>query len=319
MRFIVRLHFRAPLHIGQDYPGIGVESSSSIIHSDTLFSAIANQWATLPATNGNLPLSELLERCKKEKPPFLISSAFYFKSTSEGTTYYLPKPLGNYPRLMELKGVRYLELADFVKVVRGEWFEGKLPEDPEDELVRPAYLPRISLGRISSGSNLFHAETVSFRNGGLYFIIDLKDTSLLPTIRLCLNLLGEAGLGGERSTGCGIFEWSELPIGNDPQWEPLWELEEESNKKFCLISLCFPQKEEVKSLIGYDLVLRKGWTYSACTSLQLKRKTCQMLGEGSIFLEEPKGDMADVTPKGFEKIHPVYRYGKAFALPIKSA
>ena len=317
MRYIIRLYFKSPLHIGEDYPGIGIESSASIIHSDTLFSAIVNQWAMLPAKNGNLPLKKLLEQFKKEEPPFLISSAFYFRSTDKGTTYYLPKPLVDDPKLMELKDVRHLELADFAKISRGEWFEGKLPQDPEDEIVKPLYSPRISLDRINSGSNLFHAETITFRNGGLYFIIHLKDISLLPTLRLCLNLLAEAGLGGERSTGCGLFEWSELSIEKDPQWEPLWELEKESNKKFCLISLCFPQEEEVNNLIGYNLVLRKGWIYSTSTNLQLKRKTCQMLGEGSIFSKEPKGDMADVTPGEFKKIHSVYRYGRAFTLPIK--
>lgn len=319
MRYIIRLYFKSRLHIGEDYPGIGMESSASVIHSDTLFSAIVNQWAMLPAKNGNLPLKKLLEQFKKEEPPFLISSAFYFRSTDKGTTYYLPKPLVDDPKLMELKAVRHLELADFIKIARGEWFEGNLPQDPEDEIVKPLYSPRISLDRINSGSNLFHAETITFRNGGLYFIIHLKDISLLPTLRLCLNLLAEAGLGGERSTGCGLFEWSELSIEKDPQWEPLWELEKESNNKFCLISLCFPRKEEVNNLIGYNLALRKGWIYSTSTNLQLKRKTCQMLGEGSIFSKEPKGDMADVTPGEFKKIHSVYRYGKAFTLPIKSS
>lgn len=317
MRYIVRLYFRSPLHIGEDHPGVGIEGSSSIIHSDTIFSAIANHWAVLPCNNGNLPLERLLERFEKEEPPFLISSAFYYKSTSRGTTYYLPKPLTDNPQLMELKNVRYLELADFTTLARGDWFKGELPKDPEDEIVRPAYLPRVSLDRISSDSNLFHAGTITFRNGGLFFLMDIRDESLLPTIKLCLNLLGETGLGGERSTGCGLFEWSLLRIKDDPQWEPLWELEKEPDKRFCLISLCFPQKEEVKNIIGYNLILRKGWIYSTSTSLQLKRKTCQMLGEGSVFSEKPVGDMVDVTPGEFKKIHPVYRYGKAFALSMK--
>lgn len=318
MRYSVELYFKSPLHIGEDHPGIGIEGSSSIVHSDTIFSAIANHWATLPCSNGNLPLERLLERFKKEEPPFLISSAFYYKSTSRGTTYYLPRLLTDNPKLMELKNIRYLELTDFIKLAQGEWFEGELPKDPEDEIVRSAYFPRVSLDRISSASNLFHAGTITFRNGGLYFLLDIKDESLLPTIELCLNLLGESGLGGERSTGCGLFEWSKQRIEDDPQWQPLWELEKEVNKRFCLISLCFPQKREVEHLIGYNLILRKGWIYSTSTNLQLKRKTCQMLGEGSTFSEKPAGDMADVTPGEFEKIHPVYRYGKAFALAVKS-
>lgn len=80
---IVKLYPVSPFHLGER--GIGVEETSDIIHSDTLFSAIAHNWRIF---YGNRDLENLLQQYINKKPPFLISSAFPFAKE----VLFFPRP-----------------------------------------------------------------------------------------------------------------------------------------------------------------------------------------------------------------------------------
>ena len=70
--YAVKLDIHSPVHIGKE--GLGMEDSSVMLHSDTLYSAIYSAWKELFPIEG-----ELLLR---------ISSAYpYVKNT-----YFFPKP-----------------------------------------------------------------------------------------------------------------------------------------------------------------------------------------------------------------------------------
>ena len=89
---IVKLHFRSTLHLGPDVPGIGIEDSLSIAHSDTLFSCLINAYAELHSGDPKA-VDDLLAPFHKGNPPFRISSAFPFQKRESDVRYYLPKPL----------------------------------------------------------------------------------------------------------------------------------------------------------------------------------------------------------------------------------
>ena len=80
---IVKLNFTSPLHIGE--VGIGLEESSLVLHSDTIFNAICNALAKL---YGRDWVTDFL-RNFEAKPPFRISSGFPFADE----TLYFPKPM----------------------------------------------------------------------------------------------------------------------------------------------------------------------------------------------------------------------------------
>ena len=71
MEYIVKLEPESPFHIGK--AGVGLEETSVIVHSDTIFSALCNMYTLL---YGRDELEAMLTEFE-EQPPFLVSSAFF--------------------------------------------------------------------------------------------------------------------------------------------------------------------------------------------------------------------------------------------------
>jgi CRISPR-associated protein Csm4 len=151
---------------------------------------------------------------------------------------------------------------------------------------------------------------------GLYFLVEFPDADaeLESQLRIALELLGEEGLGGERSSGAGRFI---------PTWEALsddWQaaVNFDQGNRHSLISLFWDKRITpywLDAQARYALQERGGWIASP-SGRQLRRKMVRMFAEGSVFSQVPRGQLADVTPAGFTQ-HPVYRNGIAFSLPIK--
>lgn len=192
-------------------------------------------------------------------------------------------------------------------------------------------LPKVAVDRVTRATNFYHTGFTQYAwrlNGneieslsGLYFLLYFphQDPVLENKLFAALNLLGEEGLGGERSSGAGRFaiEWLDLPS----EWKKVIDYRE--GNSYCLISL-FWSKSPPKELINtasYDLIERGGWIASP-SGQQLRRKKVRMFAEGSVFSQSPKGELADVTPPEFgEKPeeynpHPIYRSGISLSLPI---
>ena len=338
---IVKLRFRGPLHLGSDVPGIGIEESLSIAHSDTLFSCLINAYAELHAGDTDV-VDKLLAPFHDGEPPFRISSAFPFQQPENDMRYYLPKPLvdplafyhsrrGQNARKNYGKLIRNLPLVD-IERFRSYWLgEGTQTRITRSDLkeayqeIRSLYVPTIrpqhTRDRLTDATSIYHTGLVDFAsNSGLYFLIEINDTSILSwkKFRAVLELAGTNGLGGRRNHGNGAFDVEEDTIEPlDQTWEDLFD---EEHNGFVNLSLYRPEPETLSRLgpIAYQLVPRRGWCYSSVTPTQTKRKAVTMFGEGSVFHKDaPKGTLADVTPDcGFEA-HDLYRYGIPFSLPIK--
>ena len=86
----------------------------------------------------------------------------------------------------------------------------------------------------------------------------------------------------------------------------------------CLLSLFWRESVEDTFLkdSSYELIERGGWIGSPFSGRQLRRKKVYMFAEGSVFKMPPVGQLAVVTPDGFNK-HPIYRSGISLSIPIK--
>lgn len=194
-------------------------------------------------------------------------------------------------------------------------------------------IPKVAIDRITRASNIYHIGCVQYQweqNGqgikslsGLYFLLHLVDGTLEDKLRAALTLLGEEGLGGERSSGAGRFEmtWDDLP---DDKWQSLVNSNIGSNTSPCqsLLSLFWDNTIQPDFLhhASYELHQRGGWVGS--TGHQRRRQVVSMFGEGSVFTGTVPlaGKLADVTPKGFDtqqQGHNIYRSGIALSLPIQ--
>ncbi len=336
---VVKLRFRGPLHLGSDVPGIGIEDSLSIAHSDTLFSCLINAYAELHSGDTDV-VDKLLAPFHDGTPPFRISSAFPFQKRETDIRYYLPKPLvdplafyhnlfGADARKDYGKLIRNLSLVS-IERFRAYWLgEGTQTYITEDGLkeaykeVRNLYVstirPQHTRDRLTDATSIYHTGLIYFAcNSGLYFLIEINDTSILSwdEFRAVLELAGTNGLGGRRSHGNGAFDVTDDTIQTLNQtWQDLFNQQQNG---FVNLSLYRPEPKTLKSLspIAYQLVPRRGWCYSSVTPMQTKRKSVTMFGEGSVFRNDPKGTLADVTPDNGFEAHDLYRYGIPISLPI---
>ena len=330
---IVKLHFKSALHLGVDVPGIGLEGSQFIAHSDTLFSCLINSYAELHTGTPDA-VDTLLDRFRDGEPPFRISSAFPFQMRTESAaTYYLPKPLVDPPLFYNPSQRQWAEreygkLVKNAQVVRLDtfqsWLEGKEADLDEREaqdiasLHRHEIRPQHARDRLTNATTIYHTGLVHFQgSSGLYFLVELNDMNCLDwdAFKAVLRHAGRNGLGGRRSLGNGVFNVNENTISDlDRNWKQLFDLPEQNG--FISLSLYLPETFDALNPVAYQLVPRRGWCYSSITPTQMKRKAVTMFSEGSVFRNKPKGGLADVTPDDFTA-HKLYRYGIPISLPIQ--
>ncbi|WYL96879.1 MAG: type III-A CRISPR-associated RAMP protein Csm4 [Gloeotrichia echinulata IR180] len=283
-------------------------------------------------------------------PPFRISSTFIYREDKERTIYYLPRPLkfpNNYPDedlefFKTYKKLNYLPLEVWQRWYHQEGFIGGDAEELKAENkgksnghLRQAgtfdykkafeidQIPKIAVDRITRATNFYHTGFVQFRweeNGdkcrnlsGLYFLLQLspEGEKLADKLQAALHLLGEEGLGGERSSGAGRFqaEWLELP----KNWQEVVNFSAGTHNTLMSLFWDSPITTDFLDNASYDIQERGGWI----AENQLRRQMVRMFSEGSVFIAAPQGKLVDVTPNGFNK-HRIYRSGISLSLPIKA-
>uniref|UniRef100_A0A7C6A820 CRISPR system Cms protein Csm4 n=1 Tax=candidate division WOR-3 bacterium TaxID=2052148 RepID=A0A7C6A820_UNCW3 len=312
MKFtLCKLKPKGPLHLGEREGWL--EGSNTFIHSDTLFSGFCHAFQLLYKD-----LENHLKEFEINNPPFLISSAFpYWRDT-----LYFPTPKNQLPKEKDAKKVNFVDKNGFERLLRGEKLEEIIKEVktiPQKEKPFVPWeldnIPRVGLGRLDShpGDRFFHFGQVSYReDAGLFFLIRFLNDEFRPKFEATVRLLADEGIGGDRSSGKGLFE--------KPNFEVI-EIDAPAEANGIIsLSLYYPKDE--KELVGiksafYDLIERKGYVFSPYGS-SLRRRSIRMFTEGSVFPKEPEkmGKLVSVKPEAFKK-HQVYRYGYIFTLPCK--
>lgn len=301
--YLVKLKPISPFHIGE--PALGLEGSLTWVPSDLLFSAICNAYALLL---GKEELEVLLDSFV-HSPPFIISSAFpFYKETLFFPCPLIPPKLKDRERIKDLKKISFIPQNMFQKWIKGEALS---PEEVFDDVrVRMELLPSIVLDRVNMSSQIYYRSALFFpKEGGLFFLIRFYEEGLIDKIRGAINLLGDIGIGGERSLGYGHFHL--LSFEEITPFPP-----PDACSPILTLSLVVPSQEDDLDLSKayYQLLLRGGWTASPFHTKQVRRKRIWMLGEGSVFPKPIKGQMLDLTPEEFP--HKVYRYALTFPVGV---
>ena len=347
---LVRLDFgKSPVHFGE--VGLGMEESKERVHSDTLFSAWINAYARLL---GRQKVENLLARfLNSSEPPFKISSTFIYSQHNDNVTYYLPCPFQsppNYPKdnlsLFPLhQKLQYLPLVLWQRWYQGQGFTAQdydrlanfsahshgsreLEQAWQYHLNYSVHqVPKTAVDRVNQTAIAYSVGFTQFLSAenhysGLYFLVHFteEDRDLEYCLQAALDLLGEEGLGGERSNGAGRFRasWQFLP--------KIWQevINFKWGNHYCLLSLFWQPSLTQKFLQNarYQLKERGGWVYSPFSGQQIRRQKVHMFTEGSIFNTAPSGQLADVTPPEFitsahtSQPHPIFRNGISLTIPI---
>ncbi len=323
--YIYKLKFKGPTHFGET--GIDLENVNERVNSDTLFSALINAMCVISPKE---KVTEFVNRFK-EHPPFLISSLFLYRD--DICFFPRPKDDPNIPpeikkeKGKEIKKIKWLDAVGFWKWISGiSLCEGDLNlfeslQKEYKDAFEVEIRPRVSLDRITQTSNIYHCGYVHFRDkAGLYGFVLLDDLSTIKLFRKLLTVLGETGLGGEKTYGCGLFELISIEKVSGVFNEIFFH----DFNMYTLLSLYHPSEQEMvdidNAFIAYDIAREKGWITSGRYPLPLKRKSIGFFTEGSVLSKKPEGCLVDVTPEGapHDKLnHSVYRYGYAFSAPIR--
>jgi len=186
-------------------------------------------------------------------------------------------------------------------------------------------VPRVTVDRRANTSAVYQAGRVWFQPGGGLWLLAHWREDWRARGETALRVLGDAGIGGERSAGHGLFHLrGPHTLTGLPEPRP--------GGHFLTLSLYYPTREELAQVlqgdqVHYQFQIRRGWmsspdralsdTGEALSGSALRRKAVRMFAEGSILCwpdERPVlGGLADVTPKAFDA-HQVWRYGLAWAV-----
>lgn len=350
------LEARSPFHLG--VRGVGIEETGVYATADTLFSALCH---TIRQTGGNATLLDWLDSYAHGEPAMVLSSAYPWRPALDGTAFRLwPRPLAEPPGLRvapeerkSVKGVAWLSgriWSDWLagKALKDHWPSavGSRP-DTAGELLQSGRVwvsaadrtslhgdqfwstgdaPRVTVDRVTNASEVYQAGRVQYaEGGGLWFAVLWGSNRWREMGEAALHVLGDAGLGGERSSGHGQFrvaaqEDLDLPYAG-------------AGHRCVLLSPFYPadQQELTAALAGqpaYQLQVRRGWMSSpdGCmmadgtgkqtpvSGSALRRKSVRLFAEGSLLAATSEagymGALADAAPAAFAA-HAVYRYGIA--------
>jgi CRISPR-associated protein Csm4 len=331
---VLRLLPRGAFRFGER--GLGYEQASEHVHADAVFAALCAAWECLygeDALRGQL----LLER-GGASPPFLISSGFPFA----GPVRFYPRPFIPPPPDLalpeEVKDVRWVSEA-----VLGRWLgkggvskpvrlhDGAVlaTEEEVGEIARAlgysdvsslwlwkvSVVPRVALDARTSASSLWHFGRLVLREGcGIFLVVRFLDPRVSDRFLPAVRLLGDMGLGGERSSGYGLFDVA--GSGEVPEW-----MRPSPSERFLTLAPVFPRRDEVKRLLAdgcrYRLLARGGWI-GAPVPGAYRRKSVRMIAEGSVLVGSADGvwgSLVDVTPDA-PVGHKVYRWGYAFPVGV---
>ncbi len=204
-------------------------------------------------------------------------------------------------------------------------------------------VPRVTVDRVTSRSAVYQAGRVRYRRvrlkdgelrAGLWVLVDWLasfppkvggDEGGAGWLTKLFTVLGDSGIGGERSAGYGQFDL-EGPTDFDSFGVQGW------NERWLTLAPYHPRPDEVGAdgVLGedcsYKLLIRRGWVASP-EGMSFRRPLVRMLGEGSVLhhpvagARENYGDLADATPEVMDPAkggtgHKVWRYGIAFPVPV---
>lgn len=331
------LSFSSPFHIGTGAEEL--DRTEIIYHSDALKSAIFSVGLRL------FPHWEQ-EADKRFFGAFRISSCFPYA----GNELFLPRPL-KFGRLgkqeqsgmaKKAKKIRFISsdvFADWVSSSEEEPFsEQRIHLTPDGQflcaehetassnvmLVGVQQRVRVPLPGEKEDTRPFYLERLHFNPGcGFYFLADFGgNQDLRREVMAALRLLGEEGIGTDRTVGNGRFEFDE-----SRHVKPFSLPESKGLGYQMALGLFLPKSPGELENIASDeaawgLLKRGGYIAAGSDSLygRYRKNTVYFFTPGSVFKAdtEPLGSCVDLKPGNTETPvqHPIWRDGQCLFIKI---
>jgi len=323
-----RLAFKDPLHLGTGRDG-DLSDLDALPRSDTVAGAIVALWRHVVPSASEGDVSRIAA-----DPPFAVSSAMPTLRLDGKWDTLLFVPAGIFDHVGELsaaerktfKRIRFANVQSIRSLLSGRLPSGAVPRG--DALIPAAFhgelwtsQSRLRLQVDRFGDRPMEGQLFEFASlhladdVGLTVIIDFIDAACRRDVEAALALLGDEGIGADRTAGYGTFSVEAAEEGFAPDLGKGARLS---------LSLLHPIRDEVEHGLldapaEYLITSRGGWATSA-RAAGLRRKVVNMLTEGSLIRDLGRRRyggspmVLEATSGGAE--HPVYRVGAAVTIPI---
>lgn len=324
---VIKLDFFTPLHLSGGRMD-AYDQSEEILHSDTIKSAL---FVMARKIYGNSIDKSFLDA-------FKVSSAMPFL----GSDYLFPKPMmrigradtENAKNAKFIKKLAYFSLPIFEKIIAGQTFE--LNSDNTDNSGRFYFANNRHKTEKVFESNVqqrftapkgeekhgmpYYVDRLYFnKKAGLYFLLEFIDESFKSKVHAAIRLLGDEGIGTDRTVGNGQF----TPIFG----ESLTIQTPSPSNALMNLSLFCPtldgMTDENLQLSSYQLLKRGGYIASPENSkfITFRKRSIFMFSEGSVFPKNVNmaGKLVDLRPiktKIDGLNHPIWRDGRPISLPV---
>lgn len=243
-----------------------------------------------------------------------ISSLLWLKDGKA----YIPRPAlgGSRPdsedrkRLKEWSWIPLEDLAGFVR-------KGRLPDEDPPLLFTEEGLTSASLDRATFAAVPFSRKRTVPAEGAEGLVVAVVPQEYKSVFEGGIRLLGDTGIGGERSTGWGHF--TTVPLEGPEAGAIEKGLRGESDL-YVTLGAFLPSPGEIASLEGgtgkdpsscWNIWRLRGY---AGDSSDILKPTVTCLAHGSVFPFRPEGRVEDITPEGAP--NPVLFNGRPPSLAI---
>lgn len=336
--YIYYLQFDAPFHIDAQGNHFYTQASQWI-HSDTLSSAIAINWAKL---YGDWPFDTHESSIDL---PYQVSSCFPFVYHEQKPLSFLPKPkisdslafsqnkAENLRLAKQFKKIQWVDIDYWQALTSGRWLSDLASDLTESSKCYQGFLSRQSVftcqpvltesvatrtatSRIDNQAKegqLFDFSQIFMNDqAGLYCLAQFNDDQAKAKFESALALLGDEGLGADRAVGRGLFS-----VANPRGTICSFYQSPQTGYPAALLSLANPKDSECDiNLLGqqanYELTSRGGWISGS----GLRKNRVRAFSEASILDQPFKGRIVDLTPTSNQHNHPVYRDLRAFCMGV---
>ena len=231
--------------------------------------------------------------------------------------FYVPRPRVPFPdvgpeKRKEAKKWTWLPVETLRGYVNGVLPEGKPPDLFYEERLRSAAVDRAT----GCAVPYFRKRIVPHIGVRGVLAADLPE-DLRSLFKSAMRLLGDTGLGGERSHGWGRFEVSFIDGGQTP----FGAVPPDKANGAMALGAFLPDKAESaligrcaregKKPLGYEIQRMRGFTGEAS---DISKPTVACLAAGSVFPFLPRGTAEDITPAFAD--HSVIFNGRPPFLPV---
>ncbi len=339
---VIKLNFLTPLHIGRGRDEL--DKSEHIYPSDSMKAAI------YAIGRSSYPEWENQDRFFSD---FRISSCFpYFQDE-----LFFPRPLVNKViRITDdadaagsakrIKRIEYLSFPIFQDILdpdASDIFISRTDLSPDGAFVfshnmrlnnesaernkssevfmRSAIQQRVLVPGDGTNTRPFYIDRVYFAEGsGLFFLACFANERIRREVFNTLRILGETGIGTDRSVGNGLFEvvWTvDRPHFIDIR-------DNESGTLQMPLGYYLPTEDEMDSIdlsaSKWSLVKRGGYMAGSENERHrhLLKRSIFMFNHGSAFTAKKKliGKIAELKPEWNEAMHPVWRCGMPIIITV---